>query len=61
MRTTTKPIRLLAEILGLGLSHYPPLSTPDAMMSGILRTTLKDSNFFLNTKFNTLIVGGFKM
>ena len=32
----------MAEILGLGLSHYPPLSTPDAMMSGILRTTLKD-------------------
>ena len=32
----------MAEILGLGLSHYPPLSTPDALMAGILRTTLKD-------------------
>lgn len=33
----------MAEILGLGLSHYPPLSTPDAQMAGILRITLKDS------------------
>lgn len=32
----------MAEILGLGLSHYPPLATPDAQMSGILRLTLKD-------------------
>lgn len=32
----------MAEILGLGLSHYPPLSTPDAQMAGILRMTLKD-------------------
>lgn len=32
----------MAEILGVGLSHYPPLCTPDAMMSGILRLTLKD-------------------
>lgn len=32
----------MAEILGLGLSHYPPLSTPDAQMASILCTTLKD-------------------
>ncbi|MDB5897263.1 MAG: extradiol ring-cleavage dioxygenase [Ramlibacter sp.] len=32
----------MAEILGLGLSHYPPLCLPDEMMSGILRATLKD-------------------
>ena len=32
----------MAEILGLGLSHYPPLSTPDAQMAAILRTTLND-------------------
>ena len=32
----------MAEILGLGLSHYPPLCSPDAQMAGILRTTLKD-------------------
>ena len=32
----------MAEILGLGLSHYPPLSSPDAQMAGILRMTLKD-------------------
>lgn len=32
----------MAEILGVGLSHYPPLCTPDEMMSGILRLTLKD-------------------
>jgi hypothetical protein len=32
----------MAEILGFGLSHYPPLCLPDPMMSGILRTTLKD-------------------
>lgn len=32
----------MAEILGLGLSHYPPLSSPDAAMAGILRMTLRD-------------------
>ncbi len=32
----------MAEILGLGLSHYPPLCLPDTDMSGILRWTLKD-------------------
>ena len=32
----------MAEILGLGLSHYPPLSSPDAAMSTILRMTLAD-------------------
>ncbi|MFN0163742.1 MAG: hypothetical protein ACKVQQ_21120 [Burkholderiales bacterium] len=32
----------MAEILGLGLSHYPPLCMPDDRMSGILRTTLAD-------------------
>jgi hypothetical protein len=34
----------MAEILGLGLSHYPPLSTPDSIMSGILRYTLGDAS-----------------
>ncbi|MGE0311163.1 MAG: hypothetical protein AB7P21_06020 [Lautropia sp.] len=32
----------MADILGLGLSHYPPLSLPDDRMSGILRYTLED-------------------
>jgi len=32
----------MAEILGLGLSHYPPLCLTDPEMSGILRWTLKD-------------------
>ncbi len=32
----------MAEILGLGLSHYPPLCGTDADMSGILRWTLED-------------------
>ena len=32
----------MAEILGLGLSHYPPLSSPDAQMSAILRLALRD-------------------
>ena len=32
----------MAEILGLGLSHYPPLSSPDPAMSTILRMTLRD-------------------
>ena len=30
----------MAEILGLGITHYPPLCLPDAQMSGILRWTL---------------------
>jgi hypothetical protein len=32
----------MAQILGLGLSHYPPLCLPDAEMAGILRWTLQD-------------------
>ena len=32
----------MAEILGLGLSHYPPLCLPDPAMAGILRMTLRD-------------------
>ncbi len=32
----------MAQVLGLGLSHYPPLSLPDAAMAGILATTLQD-------------------
>ncbi len=32
----------MAEILGLGITHYPPLCLPDADMSGILRWTLDD-------------------
>ncbi len=32
----------MAEVLGLGLSHYPPLCGPDAQMAGILRRTLAD-------------------
>ena len=32
----------MAELLGLGLSHYPPLSLPDAQMATILRATLRD-------------------
>jgi Catalytic LigB subunit of aromatic ring-opening dioxygenase len=32
----------MAEILGLGLSHYPPLSSPDPAMAAILRMTLAD-------------------
>jgi hypothetical protein len=34
----------MADILGLGLSHYPPLCLPDADMAGILRWTLQDSS-----------------
>ncbi len=32
----------MAEVLGLGLSHYPPLSMADEKMAGILATTLQD-------------------
>ncbi len=32
----------MAELLGLGLSHYPPLSLPDEQMATILRVTLRD-------------------
>ena len=32
----------MAEILGLGITHYPPLCSPDADMAGILRRTLED-------------------
>jgi hypothetical protein len=32
----------MAEILGLGITHYPPLCLPDSAMSGILRWTLDD-------------------
>ena len=34
----------MAEILGLGLSHYPPLCVADADMAGILRWTMQDSS-----------------
>ena len=32
----------MGEILGLGLTHYPPLIGLDENMAGILRTVLKD-------------------
>lgn len=32
----------MAEILGLGISHYPPLSGVDSDMAGILRNRLED-------------------
>ena len=32
----------MAEVLGLGLSHYPPLCLPDADMASVLRWTLQD-------------------
>lgn len=32
----------MGEILGIGLSHYPPLCGPDEDMSGLLRWTLED-------------------
>ena len=32
----------MAEILGLGLTHYPPLIGPDKNMADILRTVMKD-------------------
>jgi hypothetical protein len=32
----------MAEILGLGLTHYPPLNGQDARMAGALRAVLKD-------------------
>ena len=32
----------MAEILGLGITHYPPLCSPDPQMAGILRRTLED-------------------
>lgn len=32
----------MAEVLGIGLSHYPPFSGRDEDMAGILRHTLKD-------------------
>jgi len=32
----------MAEVLGLGLTHYPSLLKPDAIMSGLLRRTLDD-------------------
>ena len=34
----------MADILGLGLSHYPPLCLPDAEMAGILKWTLQDAS-----------------
>jgi len=33
---------LMAEILGLGLSHYPPLTWTDERMADLLRMTLRD-------------------
>ncbi|UUZ71185.1 hypothetical protein LP415_18880 [Polaromonas sp. P1(28)-8] len=32
----------MAEILGLGVTHYPPLCSPDGQMSGLLKMTLAD-------------------
>ena len=32
----------MGEILGLGVTHYPPLIGTDENMAGILRTVLKD-------------------
>ena len=32
----------MGEILGLGLTHYPPLTGPDRDMANILRTVLRD-------------------
>lgn len=32
----------MGEILGLGLTHYPPLALPDEHMAGLLRATLAD-------------------
>ena len=32
----------MAEILGLEITHYPPLCSPDPQMAGILRRTLED-------------------
>ncbi|HSH08617.1 MAG TPA: hypothetical protein VLA41_13210 [Burkholderiales bacterium] len=34
----------MADILGLGLSHYPPLCLPDAQMASLLGWTLQDSS-----------------
>jgi hypothetical protein len=34
----------MAEILGIGMTHYPPLAGRDENMSGILKQTLKDSS-----------------
>jgi hypothetical protein len=34
----------MAEVLGLGLSHYPPLCLPDADMASLLSRTLLDSS-----------------
>lgn len=32
----------MGELLGLGLTHYPPLAYPDEHMAGLLRVTLAD-------------------
>lgn len=32
----------MGEILGLGMTHYPPLSGPDTRMAGLLERALKD-------------------
>jgi hypothetical protein len=32
----------VGEILGLGVTHYPPLTGPDRDMAGILRTVMRD-------------------
>lgn len=40
----------MAEILGLGLSHYPPLSSPDSEMAEILRMTLRDPSIPAHVK-----------
>ena len=40
----------MAEILGLGLSHYPPLASPDPSMAAILRMTLADPGIPIGVK-----------
>ena len=49
----------MGEILGLGLTHYPPLIGLDENMAGILRTVLKDPGLperhSVNTRSITLV------
>ena len=35
----------MGEILGLGMTHYPPLASCDERMAEILRLTLRDPGF----------------
>src|ERR1700757_5342186 len=38
----TEPGEVMAQFLGLGMTHYPLLAGTDAHMAGLLRWTLKD-------------------